>query len=68
VSYDEVLRWYADIYSAHFTVDEIHQIRDFYLSPVGEKLVRLRPAMAQETRAKILSIMAQRTPVATRQK
>jgi hypothetical protein len=64
VSYDEMVGWLADMYSAHFTVDEIHQIRDFYRTPVGQKLVTLQPQLMQENMQKMFTIAAQRFPEA----
>jgi uncharacterized protein len=64
ISYDEVVLWAADIYASHFTVDEINQIRDFYKTPVGEKLVRLQPEMMQETMNKMFTVVDQRAVAA----
>jgi uncharacterized protein len=41
----------AGVYARHFTVDEIHQITQFYRSPTGQKMIAEQPAIARETLA-----------------
>lgn len=60
VTYDEMVRSEAEIYSSHFTVDEIHQMRDFYRTPVGEKFTRLLPVIMQETMTQMFTTIDQR--------
>lgn len=36
----------SDFYESNFTLDEIHQIDAFYLTPVGQKQLRLGPQAA----------------------
>src|SRR3954463_733015 len=44
----EVISEGAKVYARHFTADEIGQLIEFYNSPLGGKLVREQPLLAQE--------------------
>jgi hypothetical protein len=39
----------ADSYTKHFSAEEISELRTFYETPIGQKMVRERPAMMTET-------------------
>ncbi len=38
----------ADVYARHFTADEIKQMIAFYKTPVGQKVLKLRPLLIDE--------------------
>jgi hypothetical protein len=44
----EVISEGAKVYARHFTADEIAKLIEFYNSPLGGKLVREQPLIAQE--------------------
>jgi hypothetical protein len=62
VSYDEMMQWTAEIYSKRFTVDEIHQLRDFYRTPLGQKVVRQMPEMMSDVMVKVTNTITTRMP------
>lgn len=41
----------AGVYARHFTLDELHQMTQFYQSPAGQKMIAEQPAIARETLA-----------------
>jgi hypothetical protein len=41
----------AVVYARRFTLDELHQIKAFYQTPVGQKMITEQPAIARETMA-----------------
>jgi uncharacterized protein len=41
----------VDIYVKHFTHDEVRALLDFYTTPVGRKVIRVMPMLAQESSA-----------------
>jgi hypothetical protein len=49
INSEEVLQMYVPIYTKHYTHDEIKQLIKFYESPLGRKVVKTMPAMAQES-------------------
>jgi hypothetical protein len=53
VSYEEIVILTADAYMKHFSPDEIHQIADFYDTPVGKKLARVQPEIMADIMPKI---------------
>ena len=48
---NEFMNMLVPIYDKHFTHDDIKQLIKFYESPVGKKLLKATPTMAQETAA-----------------
>jgi hypothetical protein len=48
---NEFMNMLVPIYDKHFTHDDIKQLVKFYESPVGKKLIKVTPIMAQETAA-----------------
>ena len=48
-SIDEFVKLNAQIYARHFSVEELHQISDFYRSEIGKKFVAETPAIAVES-------------------
>ncbi len=41
----------AVVYAHNFTVDELHQLTDFYRGPIGQKFLEKMPVVAQESMA-----------------
>lgn len=41
----------AEIWAAHFTVDEMRQVRAFYETPLGRKTLAVTPQIAQQSMA-----------------
>jgi hypothetical protein len=66
MSYDEMMQWSAEIYAKRFTVDEIHQLRDFYRSPLGQKMVRQMPEIMTDVMTRVSGIITTRMPEAMR--
>jgi hypothetical protein len=66
MSYDEMMQWSAEIYAKRFTLDEIHGLRDFYHSPLGQKMVRQMPEIMTDVMGKVGNIIATRMPAAMR--
>jgi hypothetical protein len=64
MSYDELMQWNAEIYAKRFTLDEIHQMRDFYRTPLGQKVVRQMPEIMSEVMTKVGDIISTRLPEA----
>lgn len=57
-AYSETL----NIYARTFTTAELHQIRDFYLSPLGRKLLEKQPQLIQECTALNQRLALQKMP------
>lgn len=36
------------VYTQNLTLDELHSLRDFYLSPLGQKLIEVQPAVSEQ--------------------
>jgi hypothetical protein len=47
----EFLDMFVPVYTKHYTHDEIKQLLKFYDSPIGRKMVKVSPAMLQESMA-----------------
>jgi hypothetical protein len=45
---DDMLNEMVPLYASHFTVDELHQMADFYRTPVGRKMVAEMPRIGGE--------------------
>jgi hypothetical protein len=43
----EIVKFQAELYRPHFTLEELEQIVEFYDSPLGAKLVRVLPQLIQ---------------------
>ncbi|HSU15446.1 DUF2059 domain-containing protein [Longimicrobium sp.] len=48
VSWETLKDQYADLYASAFTEDELHQMADFYRTPVGQKLARSSPLLLRQ--------------------
>jgi hypothetical protein len=48
---DSVMPRVVDIYVKHFTHDEVRALLDFYTTPVGRKVIKVMPMLAQESSA-----------------
>ena len=66
MSYDEMMQWSAEIYAKRFTLEEINGLRDFYHSPLGQKMVRQMPEIMTDVMGKVGNIIATRMPAAMR--
>ena len=64
VTYDEMMQWSADIYSKRFTLDEIQQMRNFYHTPLGEKITRQMPEIMNDVMVKVTQTITTRMPEA----
>jgi uncharacterized protein len=60
VSYEELMDMLADILAKHFTADELRQLHDWYLSPLGQKQLQLMPTMMGEVGEKLQTTMPAR--------
>lgn len=59
--WDKAADNYADIYAKYYTLDELHQLCDFYKTPLGEKMIRYNPEINREK----FSVMDKYLPDAT---
>ena len=48
---DELVVEMVPVYARHFTIDELHQMAQFYQTPVGVKMMNEMPAVVGETMA-----------------
>jgi len=64
VSYDEITKWGANVYSAHFTLSELRQLIAFYTSPLGHKLLQDQPEIGQQSMRQVLMAVDHRLPPA----
>lgn len=59
---EEATRTVIDIYGRHFTTEELNQLADFYLTPVGKKLTAKLPVIMQESMQATMGTMQKRMP------
>lgn len=46
--WDKLLDNYALLYAKYYTIDELHQLADFYKKPLGEKVNKYNPILNRE--------------------
>jgi uncharacterized protein len=44
----ELVEMMAQMWARHFTVEELTQLREFYGTPLGQKLIQTQPALTAE--------------------
>ena len=64
ISYDEMMQWSADIYGKRFTLDEIKELRNFYHTPLGQKITRQMPEIMNDVMVKVTGMITTRMPEA----
>ncbi len=64
MTYDEMLQWSAEIYGRRFTLDEINQLRNFYRTPLGQKITREMPDIMNDVMVKVTGKITTRMPEA----
>jgi hypothetical protein len=49
MDFDVFVKNYIPIYDRHYTHEDIRELIEFYESPVGRKVIRVTPAMTEES-------------------
>jgi hypothetical protein len=62
LSYDDMVKWTAEIYADRFSVAELNDLSKFYHTSTGAKIARLLPEITGETGKKLGTLLPQRLP------
>lgn len=64
--YEDMIRWTAEVYGARFTVAELEDLKRFYKTPTGKKLVGVLPELMGEVGRKTAQMIPERLPAVMR--
>jgi uncharacterized protein len=64
MSYEEMMHWSADVYAKRFTLAEIKELRNFYHTPLGQKITRQMPDIMNDIMQKVTATITTRMPEA----
>lgn len=63
-TYEEMVDVQAQLLAKHYTADELKKLRAFYQSPLGQKTIRIMPAVTKDTMTWMQSTLVEKMPPA----